>query len=603
MNWTPHAKGGDNRVHKASRDLTFTWRDGTIIDDEQDPDDDDSLYDPTDDDAFSDSDESGDDGSDFDSDDEPDNDEDDDDALSFDDENIDEGDDQIIDPIDAPFAGVVGDEDNVNEGDSNEDENNDENNDEGRNNEPPVLGEAPIISEDEGASADQEDNDDNDEEIEIDKENEHNNESNKVTPAKAAGVRFSETDNDTGVSKPEQVAAGMDAQYGHRSGQYVLRQRKRPNREYLCEDETQFFMRGDEIVIGPRDCSHEHNILENVVMTQHWIEKGLKIFGQDGENAVISEMQQLHDMECIEPRKGAMLTREEKQAALNYLMFLKKKRCGRIKGRGCDDGRKQRLYKTKEETSAPTVAIESVFLTSVVDAKEGRRVITLDIPGAFMQTDIDEVIHVRLEGAMARLLVKVNPKLYEQYLEKDRNGKPVMYVKLEKALYGTLQAAMLFLKDLTGTTLVDMGFEVNPYDMCVANKTINGKQCTIVWHVDDLKISHMESDVLEDIVDQLNKKYGTINPLVVTQGDVHDYLGMRLDFTEPGKVKVNMENYIQEMLDELPADMAGTATSPAADYLLAVDPECERLEEGLADLYHPYTVKLLFLSKRARPDL
>jgi hypothetical protein len=59
---------------------------------------------------------------------------------------------------------------------------------------------------------------------------------------------------------------------------------------------------------------------------------------------------------------------------------------------------------------------------------------------------------------------------------------------------------------------------------------------------------------------------------------------MRLDFTEPGKVKVNMEDYIQEMLDELPADMAGTATSPAADYLFTVDPECERLEEGIADL-------------------
>jgi hypothetical protein len=89
-------------------------------------------------------------------------------------------------------------------------------------------------------------------------------------------------------------------------------------------------------------------------MTQHSIKKGLKIFRQDGENAVISEMQQLHDMECIEPRKSAMLTRDEKRATLNYLMFLKKKRCGRIQGRGCANGRKHRLYKMKEETSAPT---------------------------------------------------------------------------------------------------------------------------------------------------------------------------------------------------------------------------------------------------------
>jgi hypothetical protein len=140
------------------------------------------------------------------------------------------------------------------------------------------------------------------------------------------------------------------------------------------------------------------------------------------------------------------------------------------------------------------VAIESVFLTSVIDTKDGRQVITLDILGAFMQTDIDEVIHVMLEGPMARLLVKVNPKLYEQYLEEDRRGKPVLYVTLKKALYGTLQAAILFWKDITGT-LTDMGFVIDPYNMCIANKTINGQQCTTAWHVDDLKISHMDGQV------------------------------------------------------------------------------------------------------------
>jgi hypothetical protein len=53
----------------------------------------------------------------------------------------------------------------------------------------------------------------------------------------------------------------------------------------------------------------------------------------------------------IEPKSANMLTNEEKKKALHYLMFLKKKRCGPIKGRGCADGRKQRIYKTKEETT------------------------------------------------------------------------------------------------------------------------------------------------------------------------------------------------------------------------------------------------------------
>jgi len=79
-------------------------------------------------------------------------------------------------------------------------------------------------------------------------------------------------------------------------------------------------------------------------------------------------------------------------------MFLKKKRCGRIKGRGCADGRKQRVYKTKEETSAPTVEVESLFLSCVIDAEEGRDVAKCDIPGAFMQADMDEVVYMRLSG-------------------------------------------------------------------------------------------------------------------------------------------------------------------------------------------------------------
>jgi hypothetical protein len=101
------------------------------------------------------------------------------------------------------------------------------------------------------------------------------------------------------------------------------------------------------------------------------------------------------------------------------------------------------------------VAIESLFLTSVINAKERRHVITTDIPGAFLQTDVDELIHLQLEGPLFTLLTKVDPILYKKYIVNEK-GKPVLYVILLKALYGTLQAAMLFWKDLTGH-LVEWG--------------------------------------------------------------------------------------------------------------------------------------------------
>jgi hypothetical protein len=59
--------------------------------------------------------------------------------------------------------------------------------------------------------------------------------------------------------------------------------------------------------------------------------------------------------------------------------------------------RKQRLWKTKVETSSPTVHTHSLFLTALIAEFEGRKVVTVDIPGAFMQTDIDELIYVKLE--------------------------------------------------------------------------------------------------------------------------------------------------------------------------------------------------------------
>jgi hypothetical protein len=173
----------------------------------------------------------------------------------------------------------------------------------------------------------------------------------------------------------------------------------------------------------------------------------------------------------------------------------------------------------------------------VIDAKEGRTVMTLDILGAFMQVDMDEVLYMKLEGPLAHLLNKVDPKRYTKFVATER-GKQVIYEKLKKALYGTLQAALLFWKDLSAGCLTEMGFELNKYDRCVANKMIDGKQCTILWHVDDLKLSHMDDAVVEEIISKLNERYGKEAPLVVTRGKVHDYLGMTLDFSVKGKVKV-----------------------------------------------------------------
>jgi hypothetical protein len=87
----------------------------------------------------------------------------------------------------------------------------------------------------------------------------------------------------------------------------------------------------------------------------------------------------------------------------------------------------------------------------------------------------------------------------------------------------------------------------------VANKTINGKQCTVVWHVDDLKIS---PKVVTTILNLLDAKYGQEivagkrAPLTITRGKLHDYLGILLNYSERGYVKLDMTAYLKKVLDE-----------------------------------------------------
>ena len=352
----------------------------------------------------------------------------------------------------------------------------------------------------------------------------------------------------------------MDEKYGPRNQQYNLRPRK------------------------PRDYGHLHATidgnfnatLESIAMTQHGMRKGLQVFGKAGEDAVTKELTQLHERKVLKP--VANLNCKERQDALKYLMFLKEKRNGIIKGRGCADGRKQRGHTTKEEASSPTVAIESVMLSCTIDAKERRDVGIVDIPNAFMQADMDETVHMKLEGKMAELLVKIDPKLYRPFILIE-NGKTVMYVELKKALYGTLKAALLFWKRLS-SQLIKWGFELNPYDTCVANKMIKGSQCTILWHVDDLKISHVDANVVTEIIDLLESEFGKEAPLTKSRGKIHEYLGMVLDFSIPGKVMITMFEYIKDMLKDLPKDMDGIAPNPAATHLFEVDERSEERRVG-----------------------
>ena len=138
----------------------------------------------------------------------------------------------------------------------------------------------------------------------------------------------------------------------------------------------------------------------------------------------------------------------------------------------------------------------------------------------------------------------------------------------------------------------------------MANKTVNGKQCTILWHVDDLKISHVDPDVVTYMIKTIDKEFGQEAPITVRRGKVHDYLGMTLDFSTKGKAKIKMIDYVEGMLADLPVDMAGESATPAADHLFQVNTDDPiKLDKEKLQFFHHYVTKSLFLCKRGRPDI
>ena len=100
-------------------------------------------------------------------------------------------------------------------------------------------------------------------------------------------------------------------------------------------------------------------------------------------------------------------------------MFLKRKRSGKMKGRGCADGRPQREYITKEESSLPTVSLYALMGSCLIDAMDGKKVITVDIPGAFLQGDWPQDEHPRyimFEGIIIDMICKINTLYYNKII-------------------------------------------------------------------------------------------------------------------------------------------------------------------------------------------
>ena len=152
---------------------------------------------------------------------------------------------------------------------------------------------------------------------------------------------------------------------------------------------------------------------------------------------------------------------------------------------------------------------------------------------------------------MVDLLIEIEPYVYGPYVKLDKNGTKVLILHCLNAIYGTMVASLLYYNKFC-RTLKRNNFVVNPYNCCTANRMVDGKQQTILWNVDDCKISRSKKTndgFIEVIRDEYEKifKDGS-GKMTVSRGKNHKYLGMDLDFTTKGEVKVTMVDYTKECI-------------------------------------------------------
>jgi hypothetical protein len=333
------------------------------------------------------------------------------------------------------------------------------------------------------------------------------------------------------------------------------------------------------------------------IMTQMTAKAGIKKHGEAAVRALYKELLQLHNQTVFKGKDADKLTRQQKYNALRAISVIKEKRSGDLKGRTVADGSKQRSLYEKHETTSPTASTDALLLSLIIDAHEGRDTATADVAGAYLNASMDDFTLLKIEGESVDILCSISDT-YRPFVTHEQ-GKKVLYLQLLKALYGCVKSALLWYELFSGT-LKEMGFTLNPYDPCVANKTINGKQCTVLWYVDDNKISHCDPKVVDSIIIEIEKKFGN---MTITRGKEHTFLGMNITFNEDRTVSIGMREYIQEAINEFEGEITRTASSPAKANLFESDQNSPFLEKKQKENFHSIVAKLLYACKRSRLDI
>jgi hypothetical protein len=251
-------------------------------------------------------------------------------------------------------------------------------------------------------------------------------------------------------------------------------------------------------------------------------------------------------------------------------------------GRGQDP----EMYPDK---ASPTIAVHSVFtVLGLCTGVKTLKMAKVDVKGAFVQTPMKgPPVYMAIDRKMMSYVLDLYP-FYKQFVQD--NG--TMVTKLTKAMYGCIQSSKLWF-DLLTKVLRIRGYVHSPTDPCVMK---NAFGCIIMIYVDDLLIlaTIEEIEALKAVLIHHFKM------ITIEVEESLSYLGMQLVRDEQ-KTIVDMKNYVEKIVDE--AGSVAKRGTPGTRTTFSVDESSEKLSEKERELFHSMTAKILYLAKRARPDV
>ena len=340
-----------------------------------------------------------------------------------------------------------------------------------------------------------------------------------------------------------------------------------------------------------------HKIVKHISM-----QAGTKKHQDAATDSILKETTAVEDKHTLRPLNAKDLSYKQKKRAIRSFILMKEKfdaagKFTKLKSRLTASGKQQDRVLVENSlgsVSSPTLSVSSFTMMLATAKSEQRHLATTDTGSAYLSADMSkEDVIVILDKVVADQYIKTKPEYKRLTSERGE-----MYVKLEKALYGSLQASKLWYQNLS-SFLKKRGYVVSDTDPCVFNKWV-GKECISVGvYVDDLLITATDKKLVKELKLSLVGEYKDIS---YDDGNTITYLGMLTSSSSDKYIDLSVPQFIDDLVSDLSISDSDLSKSPASAKLFNILPSDPSLSNDDKEAFHTSVAKLLYLGKRARPD-